>query len=114
MWLFYIILISSSKLNINTGTKYIMSACIVIEINNIQSSYQYLEKRSSSHEAKHNQHRHTTRRKAKWKFDDLESWIKKLKIYILQPESYEKEVKLNSKNFIIATLRKNHQAITQM
>lgn len=101
MWLFYIVLISSSKLNINTGTKYIVPACIVIEINTIQSSYQYLEKRSSSHEAKRNQHRHTTRRKAKWKFDDLESWMKKLKIYIVQPESYEKEDKLNSKDFII-------------
>lgn len=32
--------------------------------------------------------------------------MKKLKIYIVQPESYEKEDKLNSKNFIIAKLVK--------
>lgn len=30
--------------------------------------------------------------------------MKKLKIDIVQPESYEKEDKLNSKNFIIAKL----------
>lgn len=85
-----------------------------MEINNIQSSCQYLEKRSSSHEAKRDQHSYTTRKKAKWRFGDLESWMKKLKIDTVQPESYEKEAKLNTKDLIIATLRKKYRAITQM